>query len=118
MSGGSLEYISSRIDDAVTKVKEWLAEEERMLEHKEYSAPHPYYVDHFPDHPIFKDKTGRALQERVIINMKDAIYHLRMAAMYAHEVEWFTSGDIGPESFCLGVEAEIAKMDYEQEEPK
>lgn len=115
MSGGSLEYISWRIDETAGKVREWirahageprkkrgrnpLAPPEQDSEIWEYDwKPHPYYAKKYAGRPFVK--SANALRMGTLARLEKAARILDLAARLAHEAEWMFSDDTGPETFC------------------
>lgn len=108
MSGGSMDYIYSRIGIAADEVEEEIRkiEEDDSTEH---FAPAKYYLDNYPGKPEFS--CAARLKEEVLKRMRDAVKALRKAEIYARRVEWLTSDDDGYENFILRTDKELAEFD-------
>lgn len=52
----------------------------------------------------------------VIDRMKDAVKVLRLAAIYAHRLDWLLSGDDGEESFAHRLDKELAELERKEAE--
>ena len=112
MSGGALEYVSCRIEDAAEAIREWVRER-RENKPNEFGyaydwTPHPYYTAKHPD--VSYIQTAEALKTKTLDLMEATAKNLELAAKMAHEAEWMMSGDTGPETFCM--ECEKAVLDW------
>ena len=110
MSGGSMEYVYHRIQDAADKVLEVYAEECEKLHKGEFDPPCQYYVEEYPDYPFLQDPSGKLLKINVAEKLALAYMQLRIAAMVAERVEWLTSGDDGYEAFILRLSEDAEKL--------
>lgn len=126
MSGGSLNYVSGRMEDAAEQMQEWIRERTEPRPKKERNplsppgygwgdedweydwTPSEYYQQKNPDVPYLK--TAEALKAKTKEYMEVAVRHMLAAAKMAHEAEWMMSGDTGPETFCMEVEKVIAEL--------
>lgn len=54
---------------------------------------------------------GHGYSKETIDKFKDAVYHLRMAYVYACRVDWLVSGDDSEESFHERLKEELGKLD-------
>lgn len=88
MSGGHFEYKQYYIDDIADSI-------ERSLEKQSCDEEDSYTED-------------------TIQIMKDAVNALRKAAIYAHRVDWFLSGDDGEEALKERLEEDLKKLEEEQ----
>lgn len=117
MSGGSMDYICFRIDEAADRIQ-------RILEkrRKEYSKG--VNEDTFSCYELAYAKrempnakhlhTPEALAKSVIERLEKCLLITRKAAACALRVEWYDSDDDGPVSFCDRLDEELAKFDAEQ----
>lgn len=105
MSGGSLEYVYSRINQAVEQIKTEL----EKLRDERIEQVHPYYLREYPDKPYLA--SPELLKQEVERRIKEAVKTLERASVLAHAVEWYMSGDTGYESFCTGLDEELEKLD-------
>lgn len=111
MSGGSLDYVSCRIEDAAQAVRGWvadaLADKPNEFGWKRDWTPHPHFVKENPDAPYLQ--SAEALKARTLELMKATAHNLELAAKMAHEAEWMMSDDTGPETFCREVEKAVVE---------
>lgn len=111
MSGGSMDYVFTRIGYAAEEVATELQKvKEEALDEIWIS---PYYKEHYPDCDWINDPAK--LKEKVLKHMQDALDTLRRAEVYARRVEWLTSGDDGYVSFVLRTEEELAELEKKGE---
>lgn len=126
MSGGSMDYVYGRIDEAASVVQRELAQ--AKLRHSKGIYPtetvswKKKYIKG-SDGKFAKDSNGNRkfwkiadkqiesedLSLRVISHLEDALLAMRLAAIYAERVEWLTSGDDGEQSFCERLEEQLAE---------
>lgn len=126
MSGGTMDYVYERIDEAASVVQRELAQ--AKLRHSKGIYPNEIvsrktkYI-RGNDGKFVKDSNGKRkfrkiadkniesadLSLRVIKHLEDALLAMRLAAIYAERVEWLTSGDDGEQSFCERLEEQIAE---------
>lgn len=95
MSGGSLEYLYYRIDDAAERVAEEL---------KAATAPRP---------PMVVKHDVAAYKPETIAELKNGLTILRVASVYAERMEWLFSGDDGEESFLRRLTEDLEKLKKE-----
>lgn len=113
MSGGSLNYLSSRIDDACDKIEEHINGvsidecdvnyycEENGLEKEDAD----YIRKHLHTKPNPYEYSNSTLEE-----LRNALDVLRKASIYAHRVEYLFSGDDGEESFHERLREDLKKL--------
>lgn len=125
MSGGALDYVSGRIDDAAEAIREWIRDRKAEPKTKkernplsppgygwgdedwEYDwTPSEYYQQKNPDVPYLK--TAEALKAKTLDLLEAVARQMELAARLAHEAEWMMSDDTGPETFCMEVEKVLA----------
>lgn len=109
MSGGSMDYVSSRIDDAADFIQRTLADEDFRNRAGRHPSIHETYVKDNPDVEYLKDP--ESLHDEVVRKLRDALICVRKAAIYARRVEWLTSGDDGYEAFCLTLDKKLNECD-------
>ena len=110
MSGGSMDYIAWRINDAANYIQRELANIElrRKAGVLDGYEPTKYDKDHYPDKKYFA--SAQALQDEVIRRMRQALQVTRLAAKFCERVEWLTSADDDYGSFCARCDEEIGKV--------
>lgn len=97
MSGGSMDYVFGRIDDAADSIETYRKEvSERPLEN--FEASDIYKKEH-PEIPCFE--SPEKLKAEVLRYLSQAVQCFRAASIYAYSVEWLQSGDYGYDSFIL-----------------
>lgn len=92
MSGGHFEYKQYYIDDIADSI-------ERSLDNPSYDEEDSYTED-------------------TIQIMKDAVNTLRKAAIYAHRIDWFLSGDDGEETLKERLADDLKKLEDQWEYQK
>ena len=110
MSGGSMDYVCFRIQQAAEDVASEIVRIEREMYEKGYGSfkVFDYYKDKYPDNPDLKD--GKPLAEAVLKRLRSALKSLKEAAVYAERVEWLTSGDDGYESFVVRTDEDLREI--------
>jgi len=53
------------------------------------------------------DTVGRGYPPKVIAKFKRAVAHLRLAAVYAHRIDWLVSGDDSEEAFLKRLQDDL-----------
>lgn len=106
MSGGSMDYVSWKIQDAANHIQKELENSELRRKSGRFFDVSKYYQDRHPN--VGYLKSPKALTDAVIKRLSDALICVRKAAIYAQRVEWLTSGDDGHESFCLRLDEELS----------
>lgn len=99
MSGGSLDYISFRIDEAASQIQGELAAIKLRYDHGKYLHLSDYDKKRYAGRPEAKDE--KTFTEAVIKQLNSALVCVRNAAIYTHEFEWWTSDDTGPAEFLF-----------------
>lgn len=49
--------------------------------------------------------------EEILNRMKEGLMYLRKAYIFAHEIDYYLSGDTGPESFIRRLEEDLSKLE-------
>jgi len=49
--------------------------------------------------------------EEILNRMKEGLSYLRKAYIFVHEIDYYLSGDIGPESFIRRLEGGLSKLE-------
>lgn len=106
MSGGSMDYVFSKIQEAARHIQHELANAELCRSRGRFFDVSKYYQEKHPD--VGYLKSPEALTDAVVKRLIDALVCVRQAAIYAERVEWLTSGDDGYEEFCLRLDEELA----------
>ena len=112
MSGGSMEYVGSRIAEAARYVREKLDCVQQAYKGGDFgdvvSLNREYAVKYYGDRPEYKDE--KSLCEGVIKRLKDAEIALKKAAIYAERIEWWTSGDDGADTLIARLDEELKEL--------
>jgi hypothetical protein len=106
MSGGSMDYVYWRINEAARHIQGELANAELCRRNKRFLDVGKYYREEYPELDYLQ--SPEALTDAVIKRLRDALMCVRKAAIYAERVEWLTSGDDGYENFCILTDKELA----------
>ena len=106
MSGGSMDYVAWKIQEAARHIQIELANAELLRKSGRFFDVSKYYQEKHPDVDYLK--SPEALADSVIKRLRDALLCVRQAAIYAERVEWLTSGDDGYESFCLRLDEQLS----------
>lgn len=99
MSGGYFEYDQYRIRQVAEEIKDLIDKNnsQELSEIEDRIAPR----DDF-GYPI-----GRNYSPEVIEKFKEGYYHLRMAEIYAHRIDWLVSSDDDEKSFLERLEENL-----------
>lgn len=111
MSGGSMDYVFSRISIAAEQIEDEIRKIEENESVSDF-APSDYYLKHYPDKPEIS--CASRVKEEVLKRMREAVKTLRKAEIYARRVEWLTSADDGYESFILRTDEELKKLELSE----
>lgn len=109
MSGGSMEYVHVNIEKAARYIQWELANERLRLDKGVLDDVGSYYKEHNADKPYIQSPL--ALKQEVVRRMEESLAIMRKAAIYAKAVEWLTSGDDDYESFCIGLDEDLEKVE-------
>ena len=105
MSGGFFDYDQYRINNMADNLEEELNRQGKEKEKDDLYFDIGYYAD-YPEemyYPIYPD----LVQEK----MREAVKHLRLAAIYAQRVDWYLSGDDGAEDFLERLDEELKELE-------
>lgn len=106
MSGGSMDYVAWRIQEAARHIQHELANAELCRKSGRFFDVYDGYKK---DHPeLAYLQSPQALTDAVIKRLRNALKCVRKAAIYAERVEWLTSGDDGYENFCMRLDEQLA----------
>lgn len=106
MSGGSMDYVSLRIQEAARHIQHELANAELCRKNGRFFDVYKGDQEKHPELDYLK--SPEALTDAVIKRLRDALVCVRKAAIYAKRVEWLTSGDDGYENFCMRLDEQLA----------
>ena len=81
MSGGFFDHSQYTLNQIVTDIEDEI-----------------YYNDS-EEVNEYNDKKGNGFSEDTIQEFKLAVWYLKQAMVYVHEIDWLLSGDTGEESF-------------------
>ena len=93
MNGGYFDYKDYHINDIANKIQHYLIDtnEDETLNRGE-------------------DQNGRFLKPEIIAKFQEAVLVLRIAAVAAHRIDWYMSGDDGEETFLKQWDEEIENL--------
>lgn len=119
MSGGSLNYVSGYIDDAVNEIDRRINGEdvdecdiECLIKEYDLDETESKYVrehHHTMPNPFY-------YSQETLAQMRTALHHLKVASIYVHRLEWLFSGDDGEESFHERLREDLDKLKEEENE--
>ena len=92
MSGGHFNYDQYKINDIADDIQS-------LIDNNDISQPDEWGC-----------RIGFGYSKETIDKFKDAVYHLRMANIYAQRVDWLVSGDDSEESFHERLKDELKKL--------
>lgn len=114
MSGGSMDYLFSRVNEAASCVLEFLkeieAEPDNWIETPE-GRRLELALENYGDKAEFKSK--ETVQEGCRKRLWDAYTTLRKAAIYAQRAEWWQSCDDGSLNFIGRTDEELEALEKE-----
>lgn len=110
MSGGSMDYVGFKIEEAASYVAGEIKRIEKMGKRQisDEFRPCDIYIKEHPDRPYFRTASG--LRREALKRLRAAKETLEKAAVYAIRVEWLTSYDDGYDSFILRTDEELEKV--------
>lgn len=100
MSGGYFNYAQFRIGDIEAMIEEEIEKIENG-DPDEYGYSYGDYLGEYKDD--------------VVKRMKEAVVALARARVYAHRIDWFLSGDNGPERFLKRLDDDLRAIEEKQE---
>lgn len=109
MSGGSMEYVYWKIQEAARQIQHELANAELCRRNGRFFDAAEYYRKQHPDVDYLK--SPEELTDAVIKRLRDALVCVRKASIYAERVEWLTSDDDGYEDFCIRLDEQLAECE-------
>lgn len=109
MSGGSMDYVYGRINEAARHIQNELANAELCRKNGRFFDVNKWYQEKHPELAYLQ--SPEALTDAVIKRLRDALVCVRKAAIYAERVEWLTSGDDGYENFCMRTDKQLAECE-------
>lgn len=110
MSGGSMDYVGFKIQEAASYVASEIERIEKMDAKKiaDEFRPCDYYVKKHPDKKFLASPAG--LRRETLKRLRAAERAIRIASIYAIRVEWLTSYDDGYDSFILRTDEELEEL--------
>lgn len=110
MSGGSMDYIGFKIEEAASYVAGEIKRIEQMSKKQiaDEFRPCDYYVKEHPDKKFLASPAG--LRRETLKRLRAAERAIRIASIYAIRVEWLTSYDDGYDSFILRTDDELKEF--------
>ena len=57
------------------------------------------------------DLISKQVPEELIPHFRDALYHLQMAQIYTHRIDWYLSGDDGEQSFLDRLREDLLELE-------
>ena len=114
MSGGSMEYVFSRINEAADRVLDFLQDIDGHMDMEDPSGRHlEIALENYGEKSEFK--SGDAALAGIKKRLWDAYVTLRKASIYAQRVEWWQSGDDGSLDFIGRTDEELEALKKELE---
>lgn len=104
MSGGHFDYKQHHIEDIAETIQAILDRQGTEIPREDRWHNDDWYKE-YPDdkfYPTYSEKTQK--------EFRDAVYHLRLAEIYAQRIDWFLSGDDGEENFHRRLNEELNKF--------
>ena len=108
MSGGSMDYISYKIEEAADRMKteiQYIEDDVKENGLRNFE-PLPIYAEKY-DIPEFK--SAEALYKAVMEKLREGERYMRLAAIYSHRAEWLFSSDDGYDSFFVRLVGDLKK---------
>ena len=90
MSGGHFDYKQYTIDYIADEVESIIARNE----------------------PDFENSWAYKFSDETIAELRQGVYILRQAAIYAQRIDWLVSGDDGEDSFLKRLKDELRSLKY------
>jgi len=100
MSGGTFDYVQSRIPEISENIQEELDNQGKI----------------YDEDPPFGDGKHPSYSEDVQKIFKDGIDVLKKAYIYAQRIDWFLAGDDGEDNLKLRLKEELIKAGFLEEE--
>lgn len=106
MSGGHFDYNQYLINDIADSIERELNKQGKEKPKDELYGNDEYYKE-YPE-----EKYYYTYPEIVQEKMREAVKQLKIAATYAHRVDWLLSGDDDDESFIERLENDLNELEY------
>jgi len=104
MSGGHFDYDQHKISYIADRIERDL-KKMGTLKNKEDLWSRKEFYDEYPE-----EKYYPTYPPEVVEKMKEGVKILKLAAIYAHRIDYFLSGDDGDESFLRRLQEDIEKI--------
>ena len=104
MSGGHFDYNQYRITDIADSIECTLNKQGKEIPKEELYSSKEYYEE-YPEEKYY-ETYSEIVQEK----MREAVKQLKIAAVYAHRIDWFLCGDDGEESFIRRLEEDLGGL--------
>jgi hypothetical protein len=95
MSGGHFNYDQYRITQIAEDIQAVINKNKKPV-----SDPQPYDGEYYYDY-----------SDEIIRKFKEAVYHLKIATVYAQRVDYLVSGDDGEESFLKRLKEDLSMIE-------
>lgn len=105
MSGGYFDYKQYEINNIADSIEHELNIQGKLKPKNELYYDKEYYIK-YPEEKFYYTYP-EIIQEK----MREAIKQLRIAAVYAHRIDWFLSGDDGNESFIKRLKTDLDNLE-------
>lgn len=116
MSGGSMDYICFKIDEAADRIQRILEKHRKEYRKGVTEDTFGHYELDYAKRELPEAKhlhTPEALSGSIIERLEKCLIITRAAAICARRVEWYDSDDDGAVSFCDRLDEELAKFKKE-----
>lgn len=104
MSGGHFDYNQYRINDIADSIERTLNKQGKEIPKEELYSSEEFY-EKYPEKKYY-ETYSEIVQEK----MREAVKQLKIAAVYAHRIDWFLCGDDGEESFIRRLEEDLGGL--------
>lgn len=103
MSGGKFDYDQYKITTIADTIESELLLQGQLKDKSELAYLDEEYLRKYPE-----ERYNYIHPEEVQKEMREGIRLLRLAAIYAQRIDWYLSGDDGPESFLRRLKKELS----------
>lgn len=108
MSGGHFNYKQFQINEIASDIQKELDNQGKEKSKEDLYTMGDYY-EKYPEER-FNQTYPIEIQEE----FKRAVMALKLAAIYAHRIDWFLSGDDGEDRFLSRLKDDIEKLNVEK----
>jgi len=107
MSGGAFDYKDYHIGEIASDIQKILNQQGKERDKYELYMQDEFY-EKYPEEKFYP-----TYDTRVQMEMKNAVKFLKIAAVYAHRIDYLLSGDDGEEDFLKRLDKDLQQLNHD-----